>query len=735
MKFRFRILSANKRRQRDVRNFGVLLLIIGFYLHDPGQSSLKYLGILLLLWSGMSWLVQKAWTAGWFPDSVWVHVIALAVLVFLDIRFGHIVEITESAIVTFSEQMLQRELSEPPEKRKPGAKFDHGNTIRSVAFSPVDDSLLASAGGDTVKLWNRNAPDTSAILRLERYTDDVQSIAFSADGERLATGGPNGVVLWNVPERSFIETFDYDAAVVAFSPDGQRIAEAAYDLRLWDITDIDDFKRTFLFEHQTHRALVESIAFSPDGKWLASADTQGDIKVWDVQNEPVAIPPLNGGKSRISSVKFSPVKDNLILASAGADGDVKLWGTQDWQILHRISTGTVLDLAFSPNGDILAGAGWETVDLWAIENGAHILSFKESARSVVFSSDGTTLATGGTDGVLRIWDVPQSVIPQQLMIQDVVRIIYFLPKGSRPQLNIRAKIDKIIRKVQHFYAEQIESHRLDRRSFTFETDESGKAQVYLVTGEFTADYYLEKTLTKVDKEIEKHFDVLRNVYFVVVELGSKRIVDDVCGQGGVNPIWSGEDVWQASAGFACIPTFKNCFNWQTAAHELGHAFGLQHDFRDDNYLMSYGKTPDRLSQSAAHWLFQTRFFKPSQEFFDKPTSIEMLHTLPRTQFEITDTDGIHQVQLLLVPTDEIPPSGYEVSRNREPNERSWEEFKKDGEFMLQSYYKVDGETETVIELPSIQTEEIKIQIIDTHGNITWRKFNLNEGSEQPSENL
>ena len=729
MKFRFRILSTNKRRQRNARNFGLLLLLIGFCLHDPGHSSLKYLGLLMLLWSGMSWLVQKAWSAGWLQDAAWVHLIALVVLIFVDVQVGRVLRVAETAVVTFSEQMLQRELSKPPEKRKPLAKFDHGDTIRSIAFSPADASLFASAGDDTIKLWNRNAPDTPEILRFESYTDGVDSIAFSPDGERLAASGDEGITLWSVSEKRFIDAFDDDTAAVAFSPDGQRIAGAAWDLNLWDITDGDNFKKINLSTHRTHDAFVQDITFSPDGKWLVSADARGKIKVWDVQNQRIAIPPLNGGNSRLRSVEFSPVKNNPILASAGHDGDVKLWHTPDWRVGHRISTGTVLDLAFSPDGNTLASVGWDTVDFWAVENGTPIISFKERARSVAFSPNGATFATGGTDGFLRIWDVPQ-----QLATQNAVRIIYFLPKGSRPQLNIRAKIDKMVRKVQHFYAEQIEDHRLDRRSFTFETDEGGEARVCLIKGEFTAEYYLEKTLARVEDEIETHFDLSRNVHFVVVELGSKRIEENVCGQGRVNLIWGGGELWQAKSGLACIPTFKNCFDWQTAAHELGHAFGLDHDFRDDNYLMSYGRGSKRLSQCAAHWLSRTRFFKSNQRFFDKPATIEMEHAPPGTEFEITDADGIHQIQLLVAPTSEVPPAGYEVSEDEEQNKDSWEKYKEDKGLMLHSHYRLDGEERKVVGLPDVQTEKVEIQIIDVHGNITWRRFDLSENPEQQPEN-
>ena len=164
-------------------------------------------------------------------------------------------------------------------------------------------------------------------------------------------------------------------------------------------------------------------------------------------------------------------------------------------------------------------------------------------------------------------------------------------------------------------------------------------------------------------------------------------------------------------GYAIIPASGNCFDGKVGvsvtAHELGHAFGLEHDFRNDAYVMSYGAAPNRLSKCAARWLDVNRFFNANQTAFNEPTAIQMLTPsayLPNArnltlQFEVTDVDGIHQVQLLVPVTSADPASGIKLHSCKGLNAQS---------STLEFYAST---------LTAHRVSNIVLQVIDVHGNI------------------
>lgn len=370
------------------------------------------------------------------------------------------------------------------------------------------------------------------------------------------------------------------------------------------------------------------------------------------------------------------------------------------------------------------------VILRSTTNGARIVSLKGgtgSIKSVNFSPDGNTLAGGDKNGMLSVWDISEQQLAKIDTTQhDVVRLIYFLSNEHPPQRGISIKLHRLIKQAQHFYQTQMKSHGFGRKTFTLETDERGRAKVYLFKAQHPDDYYREDTIKKIRTEVTKHFDRSKNVLLVIVDIKSGIFYDKgstTAGVGGVTPFIYDDELNRAHhGGSAFVSASRNDLDWDTIAHELGHTFGLKHDFRGRKpRIMSYASGRYELSKCAAEWLSESRFFNPNQPFFDKPATIEM-HPLPDTsnstplQFDITDEDGIHQVQFV-VPTTRRDP------------------VKKQG-FKLHSCQSLNGEKKATVEfkLPRTAVKEIELWMIDLHGNIVWREFNLGEDTTQPSEN-
>ena len=302
----------------------------------------------------------------------------------------------------------------------------------------------------------------------------------------------------------------------------------------------------------------------------------------------------------------------------------------------------------------------------------------------------------------------------------MVRLIYFLPSDRSPQQNIDTKLDTLIRDVQQFYADEMERHGSKGKTFTFETDATGKAVVHRVDGQFTDSYYRQNTFHKVWEEIREQFYTSQNIYFIAIDISNERVgrgYEEVCGVG---------DSHGASSGHVLIPVSGDCFNLKTAAHELGHAFGLEHDFRSDAYIMSFGRDPDKLSECAAEWLEAHRYFNidQSQTHFDNPTAIQMLSPLPSPpyaiglRFEVTDPDGAHQAQLLTPAT--IRNQGWQSK--------------------LLGCKQLNGKTNTIaIEFITnkltVNSREVTLSVMDVYGNVTSQTYPIDITIIFPTETI
>jgi len=178
---------------------------------------------------------------------------------------------------------------------KPIARLGKG-TISDIAYSP-DGSLLAVAG--SVGIWLYDASNLSEVGLLQGHTSSVSSVAFSPDGKTLASAAVWSAGGWTFPECPWECPLERGS------------------VRLWDVAG----KKVIAGEDYTDGVL--SVAFSPDGKMLASGGDDATVRLWDVEGKK-GIAVLDGHTGGVTSVAFSP--DGKWLASGSKDGTVLLWG-------------------------------------------------------------------------------------------------------------------------------------------------------------------------------------------------------------------------------------------------------------------------------------------------------------------------------------------------------------------------------------------------------------------------
>ena len=597
--------------------------------------------------------------------------------------------------------------------------LEHGGGVRTVEFSPVNASLVASAGeSNLIKLWNLK---TNTARTLRGHTGIVNSIAFSPNGNLLASVSDDGTIkLWNVRTQQNIATLREGTRFrsIAFSPDGQLLATGGgMHVKLWDV------RRRVVIATLQHDQFVQAVTFSHDGQFLAAGDSSedgsGTVKVWDVKSRQV-VTMLEDDLLEVRSVTFS--SDDRYLASSYFGWNVKVWNVSDWELLRTMPAGDY-DIAFSPDGKMIAGTGNESVNLWWVGEGTKVAELPGPAgwmHPVDFSHDGAFLVVGAEDGFVRLYnmkDIKEDIEAhlQTLRQPERVRLFYFLPRDRPVRPDRVTAFLQLVKDTQQFYADEMERHGFGRKTFRVETDKDGEPFVHHIDGNFEDAYYHKKTSDKVWKEITQRFDVPKDLYVCAIDISSEsigidvnsEIIDDsTCGEGST--------VWRDGGQEIIMPVSGHCFSLGLLAHELGHGFGLAHDFRDDAHIMSYGAIQNELSSCAAEWLDVSPFFNtrqnPSNMLFpvDKDITVKMLPPIEvppngvRLRFEVSDSDGLHQAQLYIPTTDTDPVEG--------------------SGFKLHSCRSLSGETQTLefitTELPK-ENAFARLRVMDARGNFKW----------------
>jgi WD40 repeat protein len=306
----------------------------------------------------------------------------------------------------------------------------HSKVVRCVAFSPDGKTLVSGSEDASVKLWD--VANRRLMVTLPTDSGPVAWLAFSNDGETLATVGDDGIKLWNIKTHQLIFTLqEKRAARLAFSPVGTVLA-ISYGHPVYSDQDGGPVK---LWDYVTHQAVKafppgSRLAFSPDGKILAAGCNHYTLKLWNVETGQEIRQLDNSGN--VVCLSFSP--DGQTLAAGNWAGEVQRWKVVTGERLLPLlgHTAEVWSLAFSPDGKMLAtGGADQTVRFWKVTTGkeeSKLIGHDSEARAVAFAPDGQTLATGGNDAMVMLW----STAPKraETLLSDVNQPPSFSPDNK-----------------------------------------------------------------------------------------------------------------------------------------------------------------------------------------------------------------------------------------------------------------------------------------------------------------
>jgi WD40 repeat protein len=301
----------------------------------------------------------------------------------------------------------------------PGILKGHSGPVWCIAFSP-SGSILASGSTDkTIKLWDTKSE--TEIATLTGHSSQVAALAFSGDGKRIASGGTDGSIrVWDVASvpaqgRTIQESRADWTLAVAFSPIENFLATGHElgNLLIWDL----EFDTSTSLDPRVYSGVVGSVrtlAYSPNGKLLAAGNEFPGraIEFWDPAKQKV-VSRFHGHKMAIYSVAFS--HDGKSLASASLDDTVRVWTLKSGRTrLVLRHDDSVYAVACSRDGMLASGGQDGAVRLWNLDDGKQIRTISAhngDVRAVAFSADGKLLASAGKDNAVRLWQVAKVAIP------------------------------------------------------------------------------------------------------------------------------------------------------------------------------------------------------------------------------------------------------------------------------------------------------------------------------------
>jgi WD40 repeat protein/serine/threonine protein kinase len=281
-------------------------------------------------------------------------------------------------------------------------------SFTSVTFGP--HSLLATGMEDgTALVWALSAQGAEPVLTVGGHTAKVRSVSFNADGTRLATASDDGSVkVWDVSGRAGGEWMTVAGfGAVAFSPNGRSLATGTQE---GNVIVYDALSGQIVTIARSHNGPINSVAFDPTGSRIASAGSDGTFWLSDAATgTELWRKPKRRFDSWVSEVVFSPDARTVATAAFANDNPLDLWDAETGDHLRTLpyyedDANASHAATISPDGRFVAGSSYTFVRVWRLADDSYVQIRVGVVNTLAFSPDGDVLATGASDGSLRLWD-------------------------------------------------------------------------------------------------------------------------------------------------------------------------------------------------------------------------------------------------------------------------------------------------------------------------------------------
>ncbi|KAJ7121465.1 WD40 repeat-like protein [Mycena epipterygia] len=309
--------------------------------------------------------------------------------------------------------------------------LQHDKSVNSVDFSPDGTRIASGLDNGTVCVWDAHM-GMLVVGPLLGHTEAVTSVNFSPHGTQIASGSNDGTIcVWDAHTGTLFagpfEGHTSSITSVQFSPDGTRIASGSWDetVRMWNInTGI-----LIVGPFEGHTDVVNSVHFSSDGSRIVSSSDDNTVRVWDAHTGTLVAGPFEGHTDEVYSVHFSP--DGRRIVSGSEDNTVRVWDSHTGTLIARPFEGhtdRVSSVHFSPDGMQIVSGSWDnTLRIWDARMGTLVAGPFEGhtngISSVHFSPDGSQIASGSYDATVRVWDAHTDMLAAGLFEGHTNRVL------------------------------------------------------------------------------------------------------------------------------------------------------------------------------------------------------------------------------------------------------------------------------------------------------------------------